>query len=119
MQPARQLEQHLFQPPLHRARERSVRDRELLARPQRRGEVRQRERLDAEATDAVGVDQAPQILEEGGLPVGRHRHHLVLVRRAPEAEVRGQLFVQEPERVRQSLARQHLQLATAGPAGEV
>ena len=119
MQPARQLEQHLFQPPLHRTRQRRVRDRELLARPQPRGEVRQRERLDAEATDAVGVDQTSQILEEGGLPVGSHRHHLVLVRRAPEAEVGRQLLVQQPERVRELLARQHVQLAAAGSAGEV
>ena len=39
------------------------------------------------------------------LPVRRHRHDLVLVRRAAEAEVVGELLVQQPERVRELLAR--------------
>jgi hypothetical protein len=118
VQPPRQIEQDLLQAPLHGGGERGVHDGELLARAQRRREVRQREVLDAVAADPIGVHQAPKILEVGRLPVGGHGHDLVLVRGAPEPEVRRELLVQQSERVRQRLRGQDLQPPAGEPAGE-
>src|SRR5205823_10361077 len=52
-------------------------------------------------------------------PVGGQRHHLVLVAGGQEAQVRGQVLVQQAERVRQFLRGQRFEDAVAVPAGQV
>ena len=120
MQPVRQVEQHLFQAALDRARQRRVRRREL-ARPARAAarSAPSRSARPRNPPLAVGVDELAQLVEEGRLPVGGHRHHLVLVRGPAEAEVRGQLLVEEPERVRQRLRGEDLERPSGEAAGEV
>ncbi len=72
-----------------------------------------------EAARAVGPHELAQLVEVRRAPVGRHRHHLVLVRRAAEAEVGGELLVEQPERVRQRLRGEDLERAVAGVPREV
>ena len=98
VQPAREVEQDLLEPALHAGREIGVLLATRLARRQRRGQGAEVHGLDAEAALAVGRDQVAQAGEERRAPVGRHRHHLVLVGGAAEAEVGGHLLVEQAER---------------------
>ena len=72
-----------------------------------------------EAAAPVGPDQGAEGVEELGRRVGRHRHHLVLVRGAAEAEVRRQLLIEQAERVREPLGGEHLQRPVHVAPGEV
>ena len=71
------------------------------------------------AAAPVGADKRAQLSQVRRLAVARERHHLVLVRRAAEAEMCGQLLVQKPERVRQCLCSEHVEAAAGEPPGEV
>src|SRR5204863_4658234 len=67
---------------------------------------------------ANGPDLLADLVEEARLAVGSQRHHLVLVAGTQEAEVGGQVLVQQAERVRQRLGGQDLQLAARVPAAQ-
>ena len=54
-----------------------------------------------------------EAVEQPRPPVRREGHHLVLVGRPAEAEVLGQLLVEQAQRVRQRLDGEHLQVAAA------
>src|ERR687896_286029 len=75
--------------------------------------------LDREAARAGRANGRPELIQEGRPPVRGHRHHLVLVRGAAEAEVLGHLLVEETERVRQLLRREDLQLTIRVAAREI
>ncbi len=79
----------------------------------------QSHRLGAEAAVPVRVDQPGQFRGEPGRAVGGQRHHLVLVAGVQEAEVAGGLLVEQPQRMRQRLAGQHVQPSAGVPAGQV
>src|SRR4051794_16075937 len=120
VQPARQGEEHLLEARLHRAGEVGVRTRPVRAGAQRRGEGLPRGGLDGEAAVARRPDQLAQGVQEARGSVGGHGHDLVLVRRAPEPQVLGELLVEQPEGVGQALRGQHLERAVgARVAGEV
>jgi hypothetical protein len=109
VQPAGELEQDLLQPALHAGGEIGMHGRPPRLGGDRRGVPGEVDVAHREPAGAVGADQRAEVVQERRRPVGRHRHHLVLVRRAPEAEVRGELLVEQPQRVRQYLGGQHLQ----------
>ena len=96
VRPARQVEEHLLQAPLDRAGE-----VEVLLAPVLAGDAR-RERfpvdaLGREAARPVGPHALAEVREEARLAHGGHGHDLVLVRGAVEAEVLGQLLVEQAE----------------------
>ena len=72
-----------------------------------------------EAAVARRLHVLTQLVQMSGHPVGGERHHLELVRGAAEAEMRGQALVDEAERLRQGLLREHVQLAAAHKAEQV
>jgi hypothetical protein len=116
VQPPGEVEQDLLEAALHGARQRGVRGSELRLGCERRREAREIELGGhAEPALAVGLHQLPEGVEELGLPVGGHGHDLVLVGRAAEAQVRGQLLVEQAERMGQVLRGEHVELA-AGEA---
>ena len=92
---------------------------ELRAGRERRGVPRPVDRADAEPAPAVGAHELPERVQERRLRVGAQRHHLVLVGGAAEAEVGGQLLVEQPERVRQPLRGEHVQRAAREAPGQV
>ena len=69
--------------------------------------------LGPEAAVPGGVHQLPEQRQMPRRPVRRHRHHLVLVAGAFEAEVGGQVLVQQAERVRQRLCGEDVELLVA------
>ena len=81
VQPRRELEQHLLEPPLHGGGQRGVVGREL-ARPARAAGRSARSRgpppPGTRRTPSARTS-SPELVEERRLPVGSHRHHLVLV----------------------------------------
>jgi hypothetical protein len=120
VQPPGQLQQHLLQPRLHARGQVGVLGRELLARRPALGQRAPGDRVGPEPAVAGGPDRLAQDRQVPRHPVRRQRHHLVLVGRAQEAEVLGDLLVEQAERVRQRLGRQHAE-RTGGvvPAGQV
>jgi hypothetical protein len=115
---AGQLEQDLLQPPLDAGREIGMGGQEVAAGGERRREGVEVHRRHAEAA-AVGPHQLLQRIEMRRPAVRGHRHDLVLVGRPAEAEVGGQLLVQQPQRVRQLLDGQDLEPAVLEAAREV
>jgi Nitrate and nitrite sensing len=65
------------------------------------------------------ADGLAQLRQEAGLAVGGQCHHLVLVGGAREAEVLGDVLVEQAERVGEPLGGQHLQAPASGLAGKV
>jgi hypothetical protein len=64
-------------------------------------------------------DQLAEVREVDRPPVGGQRHDLVLVAGPQEAEVLGEVFVEQAQRVRQPLRGEHLQAAVDVVAGQV
>ena len=119
VQPASEVEQHVLDGPLDRGGEVGVLGRPTVAALRQRGrEGRPVDGLGAKAAVARGVDQLGELPGVARRPVGRHGHHLVLVRGAPEAQVRRQLLVEQAERVGQLLDRQRVEPADSVIAAE-
>ena len=94
VQPARQVEQDLLQARAARWRRgRAWASVHVAAGLQRRGPARPVDRLGDEAAVARRRARGRAAPRGARAPVGRHRHDLVLVARAAEAEVRGELLV--------------------------
>lgn len=103
-QPADQIEQHLLDDGLHTARQIGVlrlRPVQRMALPGSgragRGDRLPVHRLGAETAVGARIDQFAEHVGEPRSPVGRHRHHLVLVAGALEAEVFGQALVEQAQ----------------------
>jgi hypothetical protein len=113
VQPAGELEKDFLQARLQRGGEVGVDGRPICVRPEPRREARQVELLplDDESSGSGDPDRLAEVAQERRPPVRGHRHDLVLVGRAPEAEVLGHVLVEEPERVRELLRRERLELA--------
>ena len=112
-----QRQQYLLQAALHAGGQVGVRVGEFPAGRASRSELRPVHRVGAEAA-GDRPDLLPDLVEEAGPAVGGQRHHLVFVAGAQEAEVGGQVLVEQAERVRQRLGGQDLELACAVPAAE-
>ena len=91
----------------------------LVPRLDRRSEVAPWDRLHHEASAGGDADRLAKRLQVNRFTVGRERHHLVLVRRALEAEVHGQLLVHQSQRMRQLLRGQQLEAFAGPPPGQV
>ena len=119
VQPAGEVEDDLLQAGLHARCEVGV-----LRLPRAVGraglcEGAQVERLDHEPAVVGRADRPPQLVQKRRLPVGGEGHHLVLVGRAHEAEVGGDLLVEQAEGVGQRLGGEDLELAVDPPPGQV
>jgi hypothetical protein len=117
VEPARQLEQDLLEPPLGAGREIRVPGGPGRALGAARGERLPGDRVDLEASNPHANGGAKRV-EEARLAVRRERHDLVLVGRAREAEMLRELLVEDPERVGELLDREGLELRSAIPARE-
>ena len=119
VQPAGEVEQHLLQPALHAAREVGVVAGPLVPAPQGLGEARPVHWFGAEAAVARGVHVLAQVVEEARLAVRGKRHDLVLVAAAQEAQMLGDILVQQTKGVRQPLRRNGFEPAVTVSPGQV
>ena len=72
--------------------------------------VREVVHVQAEGTVGRHLDQLPYLVDEAGLTVGRHAHHLVLPFVHLESEECGEYAVEEAERMRKANLAKQLQL---------
>jgi hypothetical protein len=114
-----EVEQHLLEPALDRRGQGRVRVVPVVpALREGRRIARPLDGLDAEAA-VLDADEAPEVAEVVRLAVGGEGHDLVLVRAAAKAEVRGQLLVEQSERMRELLRSEHLEVTVSIAAVQV
>jgi hypothetical protein len=119
VQPRAEIEEHLFEPALHARGEVGV-----LAGPRLAGQAAGRvvlpaQRGRAEAAVSGRGHRVAQPAEVAQAAVARQRHDLVLLGGPVEAEMLGELLVEQAERVRQGLRREHGERSVRGMTGQM